>query len=129
MRDVVIAGINRDEISALVILDLDGCRIVNPALFADDIAAAASDPIIRRAFADRLVKFLAGSTGSSTRITRAVLLETPLSIDRGDVTDQGSVNQRWCSIIAELVEAIYSNSPAVGIISTSDLAMVISRSW
>jgi len=25
VRDVVIAGINRDEISALVVLDLDGC--------------------------------------------------------------------------------------------------------
>src|SRR3954469_12686514 len=32
VRDVVIAGINRDEISALVILDLDGCRVVNPKL-------------------------------------------------------------------------------------------------
>src|SRR3979490_3180115 len=30
VRDVVIAGINRDEISALVILDLDGCRRINP---------------------------------------------------------------------------------------------------
>ena len=32
VRDVVIAGINRDEVSALVILDLDGCRLVNPRL-------------------------------------------------------------------------------------------------
>ena len=32
VRDVVIAGINRDEISALVILDLDGCRLINPTL-------------------------------------------------------------------------------------------------
>jgi feruloyl-CoA synthase len=118
VRDVVIAGINRDEISALVILDLDGCRVVNPALFADDIAAAASNPIIRRAFADRLVKFLAGSTGSSTRITRAILLETPLSIDRGEVTDKGSVNQR--AVLehrAELIEAIYSDPPSTQVIS------------
>ena len=41
VRDVVIAGINRDEISALVILDLDGCRLINPALPADDLTAAA----------------------------------------------------------------------------------------
>ena len=32
VRDVVIAGINRDEISALVVLDLDGCRLINPTL-------------------------------------------------------------------------------------------------
>ena len=48
VRDVVIAGINRDEISALVVLDLDGCRLINPTLPPDDLAAAASDPLIRR---------------------------------------------------------------------------------
>jgi feruloyl-CoA synthase len=118
VRDVVIAGINRDEISALVILDLDGCRVINPALVADDVAAAASDPVIRQGFAERLVKFLASSTGSSTRITRAVLLDAPLSIDRGEVTDKGSVNQR--AVLdhrAELVEAIYSSAPAAHMIS------------
>ena len=34
VRDVVIAGINRDELSALVVLDLDGCRLINPTLSA-----------------------------------------------------------------------------------------------
>jgi feruloyl-CoA synthase len=118
VRDVVVAGINRDEIAALVILDLDGCRVINPALVADDVAAAASDPAIRQAFAERLIAFLAGSTGSSTRITRAVLLDTPLSIDRGEVTDKGSVNQR--AVLenrAELIEAIYSDLPAPHVIA------------
>jgi feruloyl-CoA synthase len=94
VRDVVIAGINRDEVSALVVLDLDGCRLINPKLPPGDIAAAASDPKIRDAFVERFKKFLATSTGSSTRVTRAVLLDTPLSIDRGEVTDKGSINQR-----------------------------------
>ncbi len=94
VRDVVIAGINRDEISALVILDLDGCRLINPTLPLDDLAATASDPLIRDAFRERFAKFLAISTGSSTRITRAILLDTPMSIDRGEVTDKGSINQR-----------------------------------
>jgi feruloyl-CoA synthase len=117
VRDVVIAGINRDEISALVILDLDGCRLVNPKLAADDLAAAAADPVIRAAFAERLAKFLRDSTGSSTRITRAVLLDTLLSIDRGEVTDKGSVNQR--AVLdhrADLIEAIYLDSPAAHVI-------------
>jgi len=94
VRDVVIAGINRDEVSALVVLDLDGCRLINPALAADDLAAAAADPLIRDAFRERLTTFLAAATGSSTRIARAILLDTPLSIDRGEVTDKGSINQR-----------------------------------
>jgi feruloyl-CoA synthase len=112
LRDVVIAGINRDELSALVILDLDGCRVINPALPSGDLAAAASDPIIRQAFAERLKTFATEATGSSTRITRAVLLDTPLSIDRGEVTDKGSINQR--AVLehrADLIDALYAPSP------------------
>src|SRR5204863_8530748 len=66
VRDVVIAGINRDEISALAILDLDGCRLINPTLPLDDLAATAADPLVRDAFRERFAKFLAGATGSST---------------------------------------------------------------
>ena len=118
VRDVVIAGINRDEISALVILDLDGCRLINPNLPSDDIAAAASDPAIRAAFRERLQKLLASATGSSSRIARAVLLDTPLSIDRGEVTDKGSINQR--AVLEHrgaLIEALYSPSPPAQVIT------------
>lgn len=94
VRDVVIAGINRDELSALVILDLDGCRIIDPLLPADDLAAAANDPKVRQAFRERLAAFAATATGSSNRIARAMLVDVPLSIDRGEVTDKGSINQR-----------------------------------
>jgi feruloyl-CoA synthase len=118
VRDVVIAGINRDEVSALVVLDLDGCRLVNPALASDDLAASAADPVIRQAFRERLVKCLATSTGSSTQITRAVLLDTPLSIDRGEVTDKGSINQR--AVLdhrAALIEELYSPTPSSRVIT------------
>jgi feruloyl-CoA synthase len=114
----VIAGINRDEVSALVILDLDGCRVVNPALAADDLAAAASDSLIRDAFRERLAKFLAASTGSSNRIMRAILIDTPLSIDRGEVTDKGSINQR--AVLdhrGRLIEELYSPTPAAHVIT------------
>jgi len=94
VRDVVIAGINRDEISALVVLDLDGCRLINPTLPVDDIAVTARDALVREAFRQRFGKFVASSTGSSMRIARALLLDAPLSIDRGEVTDKGSVNLR-----------------------------------
>jgi feruloyl-CoA synthase len=94
VRDVVIAGINRDELSALVVLDLDGCRVVNAALTANDPQAAAADPKVCNFFRERLAMFAATATGSSTRIARAILLDTPLSIDRGEVTDKGSINQR-----------------------------------
>ena len=118
VRDVVIAGINRDEISALVILDLDGCRLINPKLAAYDIAAAASDAAVRAAFRERFEKLLAGATGSSTRITRAMLLDKPLSIDRGEVTDKGSINQR--AVLehrGSLVEELYAATPSPRVIT------------
>jgi feruloyl-CoA synthase len=118
VRDVVIAGINRDEVSALVILDLDGCRLVNPKLGPDDVAATAADPVIRQAFRERFAKFLATATGSSTRITRAILLDSPLSIDRGEVTDKGSINQR--AVLdhrSHLIDELYSPTPAAHVIT------------
>jgi feruloyl-CoA synthase len=118
VRDVVIAGLNRDEISALVVLDLDGCRLINATLPFDDIAAVAADSLVRDAFRERFAKFLDTSTGSSTRITRAVLLDTPLSIDRGEVTDKGSINQR--AVLEHrsgLVDALYSPAPSTHVIA------------
>jgi feruloyl-CoA synthase len=118
VRDVVIAGINREEISAVVILDLDGCRLINPTLPLDDLAAAASDPLIRGAFRERFQKLLAGATGSSTRIARAIILDTPLSIDRGEVTDKGSINQR--AVLEHrgaLIETLYAPAPPAQVIT------------
>jgi feruloyl-CoA synthase len=109
VRDVVIAGINRDEITALVILDLDGCRLVNPELPTADVGACARDTRVRDAFRQRFSAFQATSTGSSTRVVRALLIDGPLSIDRGEVTDKGSINQR--AVLEHrktLVEALYS---------------------
>jgi feruloyl-CoA synthase len=118
VRDVVIAGINRDEVSALVVLDLDGCRLINPTLPSEDLAAAAADPLIRSAFRERLAKFLATTTGSSTRVTRAILVDTPLSIDRGEVTDKGSINQR--AVLEHrsgLIDELYLPTPPAHVIT------------
>jgi feruloyl-CoA synthase len=118
VRDVVIAGLNRDELAALVVLDLDGCKLINPTLPADDIAVIAADPLIRAAFRERFTKFLSTTTGSSTRIARAILLDVPLSIDRGEVTDKGSVNQR--AVLTHrgpLIDELYSPAPPAHVIT------------
>ncbi|GAA0002087.1 hypothetical protein BRDID11002_20880 [Bradyrhizobium diazoefficiens] len=118
VRDVVIAGINRDEVSALVVLDLDGCRLVNPTLPADDLVVATRDRLVREAFRERLTRFLGSATGSSTRITRAILMDTPLSIDKGEVTDKGSINQR--AVLEHrgaLIDELYAANPSDRVIS------------
>lgn len=118
VRDVVIAGINRDEVSALVLLDLDGCRLINPTLPADNLTVTARDQLVREAFRERLIQFLSSATGSSTRITRAILLDAPLSIDKGEVTDKGSINQR--AVLEHrgaLIEELYAANPSDPVIS------------
>jgi feruloyl-CoA synthase len=118
VRDVVIAGINRDEIAALVVLDLDGCRLINPALPDHDIAASARDAAVRNAFRQKFTAFQSAATGSSTKVARALLLDTSLSIDRGEVTDKGSINQR--AVLdhrKELVEMLYSPELASDVIT------------
>jgi len=67
---------------------------------------------VRDAFCERFARFLSSATGSSTRITRAMLLDTPLSIDQGEVTDKGSVNQR--AVLEHrkaLIEELYAPTP------------------
>ena len=52
----------------------------------------------------------ARSTGSSTRIARLALLAEPPSIDRGEVTDKGSLNQRLLLANRNAdVEALYAS--------------------
>ena len=118
VRDVVIAGINRDEVTALVVLDLDGCRLINPALPVNDIAACVGDAQVRDAFQQCLAAFQATATGSSSRVVRALLIDAPLSIDRGEVTDKGSINQRAVLEHREaLVEALYSLDAGADVIT------------
>jgi feruloyl-CoA synthase len=118
VRDVVLAGINRDEIVALVVLDPDGCRLINPALPSNDMSVCAHSGAVRQAFRQKFAAFHSAATGSSTRVTRALLIDTPLSIDRGEVTDKGSINQR--AVLDhrnELVEMLYSSELADDVIT------------
>ena len=113
IRDVVLAGADRDEATALVFPDLDACRKLAPDVAADTPAAALlADPRVRGAFARLLDSFTAAGTGTSSRITRAVLLAEPPSLDIGEMTDKGSINQR--AVLAHraaLVEELYANPP------------------
>src|SRR5215475_9659726 len=75
VRDVVLAGADRDDITALVFPDPDACRKLTPELAADaPVAAVLADPRVRDAFAALLDKLLKRGSGTSNRIPRAVLL-------------------------------------------------------
>ncbi len=109
VQDVVVAGINRDEIGLLIFPRLDSCRALAGLGAAAPTLAVLGAPLVREFF-QRLVDGLwAGGTGSATRVARVCLLVDPPSIDRGEVTDKGSINQRAVlTHRAALVEQLYA---------------------
>jgi feruloyl-CoA synthase len=114
VRDVVIAGHDRDYVSALVLPDLAACReAAEPAEGEDatDTELLASKPV-RTLFARLLETFAHEGTGSSNRIRALILMDSPPSIDANEVTDKGTLNQG--SILdnrKSLVEELYNASP------------------
>ena len=95
-KDVVIAGADRNEIG---VADLpDPRRLPTPRRDRTaDIAASGcprSPQRDRRAAraADQLCQ--AAATGSSNRVCRAHPADEPPSLDAGEITDKGSINQR-----------------------------------
>jgi feruloyl-CoA synthase len=105
VKDVVIAGHDCDDITALIFSDPDACH---------QLCAAGETPAdsgaVRSMFQSLLRSFAEGSAGSSHRIERAVILFDPPSLDAGEATDKGSINQR--AVLkhrANLVEDLYAS--------------------
>ena len=126
VRDVVLAGAERDEVTALIFPDIDVCRGIAPDLAANaPVPHLLGDTRVRAAFAHKLGGFAAASTGTSGRIVRAVLLAEPASLDIGEMTDKGSINQR--AVLAHraaAVEALYADPPPPHIVIAKQTAEV-----
>jgi feruloyl-CoA synthase len=110
VRDVVLAGAERDELTALIFPDVEACRKVAADAAPDlPVAQLLVDRRVAAAFARLLTSFAAKSTGASSRVARAVLLAEPPSLDIGEMTDKGSINQRAVlAHRADAVEALYA---------------------
>jgi len=68
-----------------------------------------------------LDSFARQSTGSSNRIARAILTDTPPSLDIGEATDKGSINQRMVlQNRAALVNELYADAPTPCVIAIED---------
>jgi feruloyl-CoA synthase len=111
IQDAVITGLNRREVGALIIPALIPARkalgLPDTAGFAD----VAQHPKMIEAMQMLLSTLAKSSTGSSSRIARAVILDEPPSIDKGEITDKGSINQRAVlSVRDALVQALYADT-------------------
>ena len=113
VQDAVITGINRDDVGMLLFPRPDECRKLAGLPDSMPLPEVLHHPVVRAFFqtlADRLWR---DSTGSANRVARLHVLAEPPSIDRGEVTDKGSINQRAVlSHRAALVEALYEGTVA-----------------
>jgi feruloyl-CoA synthase len=119
VRDVVIAGGDREYVAVLIFPDVEACRALVPDLPKSASAAEVlGDARVREKFKELLVAFATKSTGSSNRVARAMLLVEPPSLDIGEITDKGSINQR--AVLGHrsaLVDELYANPPSARVIT------------
>jgi feruloyl-CoA synthase len=118
VKDAVIAGHDRDDVTALLLPDLAACRALVPE--AEDLGdkRLLRHPKLAAVMADRLALMAAESTGSSNRVARIIMLDEPPSIDANEITDKGSINQRAVlARRAHLVAALYAAAPPPDVIS------------
>jgi feruloyl-CoA synthase len=126
VRDVVLAGADRNAVTALIFPDVEACRKIADALPPDATPQALlADPLLRAAFARLLSSFAAAASGASRRIARAVLLAEPPSLDAGEMTDKGSINQQIVTQRRKVfIEALYAEPPPRHVIAADATAEV-----
>jgi feruloyl-CoA synthase len=113
VQDVVVTAPDRDDVGIMIFPFIDACRKLaqcDQALAPAEVLAA---PAVKEYFQDLIDRLYDGGTGSANRIVRARLFAESLSIDKGEVTDKGSINQRAVlTHRATLVDAMYDETDA-----------------
>jgi feruloyl-CoA synthase len=116
-QDIVIAGLNAEYAAALILIDAEACRRAVGADAALELGELARHPGLIELLRARLDAHAARHPGSSTHVRRAAMLPTPPSLDAGEITDKGSINQRAVlQARAALVRELYADEPPAHVI-------------
>jgi feruloyl-CoA synthase len=102
VKDIVVAGHDKEDVSVLIIPDLEACGGID----------------LTNKFREVLEDLGRESTGSSNRIMRAIILTEPPSADAHEITDKGSINQK--AVLknrAALVDDLYTYPPPPHVIT------------
>ena len=110
VQDAVITGLNLNEVGALLF----------PTQAVRQLASLPADAPMQQVIESASVQaqlqkvanaLAAEATGSASRVARLHFMAEPPSIDKGEVTDKGSINQRAVlSHRAALVDALHDGS-------------------
>lgn len=93
-QDIVVTGHDRDEVRFLVFPNVAACRALAKLPDNADVADVLRATAVRNAVAQGLARLKESGGGSSSFATRALLLVDLPSVDGGEITDKGYINQR-----------------------------------
>ena len=107
--DAVLAGQDQPFVGLLLWLNLNVCRDFL-GLSRASMAEAIASPEIREVIRRKIAEYNAEHPGSSNQVRRVLLMEEPLSMDAGETTDKGYVNQRkTLQTRAEFVDRLFQD--------------------
>ncbi|HEU4781682.1 MAG TPA: feruloyl-CoA synthase [Steroidobacteraceae bacterium] len=110
-QDVVLAGLDADFVTALVIPDVNACASMLASAATPNYPELAREPRLIAWVQQRLVAHARANSASSRCVRRALILPMAPSLDHGEITDKGSINQRAVlrrheECVAELYSAV-----------------------
>lgn len=103
-QDIVVSGHGGDEVRFLVFPNMAACRALAGLGETADVDAVLAHDKVRTGIAQGLAKLKQQGPNSSGHATRALLLAEPPSVDGGEITDKGYINQR--AVLARRAEAV-----------------------
>ena len=93
VQDAIITGLNQKEVGAMIFTTPKIKQLGHPHEGAS-LQEILQGPEVQAFFQQLINQLVAQATGSASRIARMLVLDTPPSIDHGEITDKGSINQR-----------------------------------
>ena len=112
VQDVVIAGLNAEFVAAIIIPDLNACGTFLAQAGPPSFAEVARDARLIDWLRKRLAAYAQANPASTRCVRRALWLPVPPSLDLGEITDKGSINQRaMLTNHTALVAQLYADSP------------------
>jgi feruloyl-CoA synthase len=94
VQDIVVTGHGGDEVRFLVFPNIAACRAFAGLPENAEVKDVIGHDKVRSGIAQGLAKLKAQGGNSSGHATRVLLLAEPASVDGGEITDKGYINQR-----------------------------------
>lgn len=94
IQDVVIAGLDQDYIGLILFLNIEACCKLTGHTTQVCVSELYEHSSVKTFINTWMNDFNAHATGSSTSIGKVIIAHEPPSIDKGEITDKGSLNQR-----------------------------------